>query len=384
MESMTYLYLCTKAARKLQTLPYTSWNPIEHEDKIGVVVYDTELAQPGFNLFNSLTTTEASLLSMDGNPVHTWSRDAGRKWEHVKLLPTGELLVLNENPRQLIRLDWDSNIVWTQDIYVHHDIDVTDDGDIFVLSAAEEFIDYEGLEIPVRNHYIKILSSEGEVRRSISFLPLLQRRLDMPKLVEFIATGGEIDFGFLFEGDFVDVFHVNTLSIIDRTFNEFFQEGFMLFAARSLNLVGVVDVEKEALVWSWGENYLDWPHQPVLLESGNLLIFDNGSHRDYSRVIELDPLTGELVWEYKADPEDAFFSIMMGGVQDLPNHNILITESTKGHAFEITRDGTIVWEFYSPDVNEVRDKRASIYRMRRIPFDFLEPGLLRPAPAPSR
>ena len=49
-----------------------------------------------------------------------------------------------------------------------------------------------------------------------------------------------------------------------------------------------------------------------------------------------------------------------------------------------SRDGTIVWEFYSPDVNEVRDKRASIYRMRRIPFDFLEPGLLRPAPAPSR
>jgi len=66
----------------------------------------------------------------------------------------------------------------------------------------------------------------------------------------------------------------------------------------------------------------------------------------------------------------------MGGVQDLPNGNILITESTKGHAFEITRDGAIVWEFYNPDLNEVRDRRASIYRMRRIPFDFLEPGLL--------
>jgi hypothetical protein len=372
------------AARKLQALPYTSWSPIEHADKMGVVVQDAALAQPGYNLFNSVTTTEASLLDMDGNRVHTWSRDTGRKWDHVELLPSGELLVLNENPRRFVRLDWDSNIVWTQDIDVHHDVDVTESGDIYVLSAAEEFIDYDGLEIPVRNHYIRILSSQGDVRRSISFLPLLQRRLDMPKLVEFIATGGEIDFGFLFEGDFVDVFHVNTLAIIDRTYNEFFQKGFVLFAARSLNLVGVVDVEKEALVWSWGQNYLDWPHQPVLLESGNLLIFDNGSHRDYSRIIELDPLAGEIVWEYKADPPDAFFSIMMGSVQALPNANILVTESTKGHVFELTRDGTIVWEFYNPDLNEVRDKRATIYRMNRIPLDFLEPGLLLPDPASSR
>ena len=371
-------------ARNLQALPYTSWSPIEHADKMGVVLHDEALAQPGYNFFNSVTTTEASLLDMDGNLLHTWSRDTGKKWEHVELLPTGELLVLNENPRRLVRLDWDSDIVWTQDIDVHHDVDVAENGDIYVLSAAEEFIQYDGLEIPVRNHYIRILSPQGDVRRSISFLPLLERRLDMPKLVEFIATAGEIDFGFLFEGDFVDVFHVNTLAIIDRTYNEFFQKGFVLFASRSLNLVGVVDVEKEALVWSWGENYLDWPHQPVLLESGNLLVFDNGSHRDYSRIIELDPLAGEIVWEYKADPPDAFFSIMMGGVQALPNGNLLVTESTKGHVFELTRNGAIVWEFYNPDLNEVRDKRATIYRMNRIPLDFLEPGLLPPDPASSR
>lgn len=373
-----------ETARWLQALPYTQWSPVRHADRMGVVLHDEERAQPGLNLFNSVTTTEASLLDMDGRKVHTWSRATGKKWDHVELLPTGELLVINENPRRLIRLDWDSNIVWVQDVDVHHDVDVTEEGEIYILSAAEELIDYEGLEIPIRNHYIRILSPEGEVRRSISFLPLLQRRLDMPKLVQFIATGGEIDFGFLFEGDFVDVFHVNTLSIVDRTVNEFFQEGFVLFAARSLNLVGVVDVDKEALVWSWGENYLDWPHQPALLETGNLLIFDNGSHRDYSRIVELDPVRGEIVWEYKADPPDAFFSIMMGGVQALPNGNLLVTESTKGHVFELTRDGAVVWEFYNPDLNEVRDKRAAIYRMRRIPLDFLEPGLLPPASTTAR
>jgi outer membrane protein assembly factor BamB len=370
------------AAKKLQALPYASWSPIEHADKMGVVTYDRELAQPGYNLFNSVTTTEASLLDMDGNPIHVWSRDTGGKWGHVELLPTGELLILNE--RRLIRLDWDSNLIWTRDIDVHHDVDIAENGDIYVLSAANEFIDNDGLEIPVRNHYIRILSPQGEVRRSISFLPLLRRRLDMEKLVQFIATGGQIDSGFLFEGDFVDIFHVNTLSIIDKTFNDFFQKGFVLFAARNLNLIGVVDVEREKLVWSWGERDLDWPHQPVLLDDGHILVFDNGAHRKYSRVIELDPLTGEIVWEYKANPPESFFSVMMGGVQSLPNDDILVTESTKGHAFEITRGGEIVWEFYNPQVDEVRDKRANIYRMSRIPVDFFAPGLLSPVPASSR
>ena len=312
------------SARKLSTLPYTSWNPIEHKEKEGVVVHHPKLAYPGLNLFNSLITTRAVLMDMEGKELHAWSLDTGKKWEHVKALPNGDLLVLNDKPRKLIRLDWNSNLLWSQDVYVHHDVEISDEGDIYVLSASEEFVDYNGLDIPVRNHSILILSPDGQLTRKISFLPLLGHLLDMEKLQQFIATGGEIDYGFRFEGDFVDVFHLNTLSIIDRTVNEFFQKGFVLFAARSLNLIGVLDVEREKLIWSWGENYLDWPHKPVLLESGNILVFDNGTHRKYSRIIELAPITGEIVWEYTGDPRETFFSIMMGGVQDLPNGNILV------------------------------------------------------------
>ena len=79
----------------------------------------------------------------------------------------------------------------------------------------------------------------------------------------------------------------------------------------------------------------------------------------------------------------------------------LLKASPKGEGFQPSPSGTLIEDDRMltsvltgeavatpnqdiPDVNEVRDKRASIYRMRRIPFDFLEPGLLRPAPAPSR
>ena len=365
-----------ESARKLRTLPYTSWSPIEHKEEEGVVVHHPRLAYPGLNLFSSLVATRAALMDMDGKELHAWSLDTGKKWEYVKPFPNGDLLVLAELPRKFLRLDWNSEVVWVRDMHIHHDIDISDNGDIYGLLAAEEFIDYGGLDLPVRNHYIQIFSKGGEPKRAISLMPLLQRYLNMEKLQQFVATGGELDLGFLYEGDFVDVFHVNTLSIIDRTVNEFFQKGFVLFAARSLNLIGVLDIEREKLVWTWGEEDLDWPHQPILLENGNILIFDNGTHRKYSRIIELDPSAREIVWQYKAEPLESFFSVMMGGVQELPNGNILITESTKGHAFEITRQGEIVWEFYNLDVNEVRDKRASIYRMTRIATGFFQPGLL--------
>lgn len=56
---------------------------------------------------------------------------------------------------------------------------------------------------------------------------------------------------------------------------------------------------------------------------GNLLTM-----RDYSRVIEVEPVKRKVVWEYKAEPPESFFSGVMGGNQRLPNGNTLITEST--------------------------------------------------------
>jgi hypothetical protein len=43
------------------------------------------------------------------------------------------------------------------------------------------------------------------------------------------------------------------------------------------------------------------------LESGNILIFDNGAHRlddsmPFSRAIEIDPATNEIAWKYQDRP----------------------------------------------------------------------------------
>jgi outer membrane protein assembly factor BamB len=201
---------------------------------------------------------------------------------------------------------------------------------------------------------------------------VLRELIDEPSLREFVATGEKIGERYRLAGDFVDLFHVNTLAIVPRTFSDTFQKGFVLFAARNLNLIGVIDPERESLVWSWGTDELDWPHQPTLLDNGNLLVFDNGFHRSYSRIVELEPSSGDIVWEYQGDPPSSFSSKIMGGVQGLPNGNVLVTESLRGHAFEITRSGELVWEFFNPDVDADKDKRATLYRVQRLPLDYLD------------
>ena len=61
------------------------------------------------------------------------------------------------------------------------------------------------------------------------------------------------------------------------------------------------DWKTKRIVWSWGQDEISGPHDATLLANGNVLLFDNGLGRDWSRVIEVDPFTREIVWEYRAE-----------------------------------------------------------------------------------
>ena len=80
-----------------------------------------------------------------------------------------------------------------------------------------------------------------------------------------------------------DFLHTNTINIIDNEVSDgthkLFEKGNILICIRNQNLVVIVDIEKEEIVWSWGANELEHPHDPVILNNGNILIFDNGYKR---------------------------------------------------------------------------------------------------------
>ena len=139
---------------------------------------------------------------------------------------------------------------------------------------------------------------------------------------------------------------------------------------------------------------------------GNILVFDNGGwagyglpdrmskdgsktdKRDYSRIVEFDPITLQVVWEYTGAnmggpgmapmvANTKFYSQLVSSAQRLPNGNTLITEGCCCRLFEVTADKEVVWEYYAPfDFNN-----PFIYRAYRYPYSYV-PQLEKPEEIP--
>jgi uncharacterized protein (UPF0248 family) len=130
-------------------------------------------------------------------------------------------------------------------------------------------------------------------------------------------------------------------------------DGDILASFRPTSTVVRISRKTGEIVWKLGPPTVAGQHAPTMLGNGNVLIFDNGVHRlddsmPYSRVIEVNPATNQIVWTYQDKPGWNFFSPRMGGAQRLPNGNTLITEASSGRFFEITKDGEVVWEYVNP------------------------------------
>jgi outer membrane protein assembly factor BamB len=141
-------------------------------------------------------------------------------------------------------------------------------------------------------------------------------------------------------------------------------------SSRRQSSVFVFDLEKKQLVWVWGRDELDGPHDATVLDSGNFMIFDNGWHRGKSRVVEVNPVTRKIVWEFRGKDGMEFFSKSRGSAQRLANGHTLIGNSNSGQALEVDVKGQPLWEFNNPAVNK-KGHRGAIIRMRRY-----EPALI--------
>jgi hypothetical protein len=88
-------------------------------------------------------------------------------------------------------------------------------------------------------------------------------------------------------------------------------------------------------------------------------------------VLILDPSSRAIVWEYNGTDESPLFSQSCGASAELPNGNILVTETDGGRALEVTREKEVVWEFYNPNrAGEDAELIASLFEVIRLPPDF--------------
>ncbi len=377
----------------LKSLPYLTWVSSDGTiEKKGVTIHDLDKAFPGLNLYTPRNLSTAYLIDNEGNILHTWSAGPNTmdSWQHIKLCENGDLLAIVKD-KMLLRLDWNSNLLWTNKLRFHHDVTLGPDNDIYSIIRKDISVSFNGQSIPVLADYLVRLSPDGKIKKQISVFDLLGDRI-APEKYESIArwlkeakkeTNGSEETaaaGERLQHDTPpDLFHTNSIEPLPRKIAGIGERGDLLISVREMNLIAVIDPEKEKVVWSWGPGVLDKQHHPTVLDNDNILIFDNGPSRYFSRILEIDPKTGEIKWEYKGHPPQDFYSFSRGSCRRLPNGNTLITESDKGRVFEITSTGETVWEFYSPEINTHTRKRAAIYRMDRVtgPIGHLRPKNLK-------
>ncbi len=227
------------------------------------------------------------------------------------------------------------------------------------------------------------------------------------------------------EGDGFDWFHQNCASYLGP--NQWFDQGDKRFHpdniildSRESGLLAIVDHETGKIVWKAGPYYregedkqLGWiigPHHTHMIPrglpgAGNIMVYDNGGQsgygppndmapngisvmrRHYSRVIEFNPITKEIIWEYSPTNLGMFarnfgykeFSPFISSAQRLPNGNTLITEGANGRMIEVTKELEVVWEYISPYLwdSDRPSSRNIVYRAYRVPYDWV-PQLRKP------
>lgn len=394
---------------KLRTLPYLAGKH-KAQKKNKITKFHPDLMSEGLNLYNSAHWPAAFIMDMTGKTLHRWrlrfkdafpdvkdidvwynQRHWRLYWRKVHVFNNGDLLAIFEG-NGLIKIDSNSKLIWATKGNFHHDLEVVDDK-IYALNRRLVTLPRIHEKDPILEDLITILDTGGRVIENISILELFENSEYMP-LLEGMPPAG-------------DIFHTNTLEVFDGILaaqSPIFKKGNILLSMRMTDTIAIADLEERKIVWAQKPGFWKVQHQPTLLENGNMLIFNNlyiekkpdkaeferltrtNGYKlideklytdDRSSVIELNPLTMEINWEYKGDENNPFFSLASGSNQRLPNGNTLITESDRGRVFEVTPKGQIVWEYINTHrTGEDKEKTAVIFeliRFRPDPDFFLKP-----------
>ncbi len=219
------------------------------------------------------------------------------------------------------------------------------------------------------------------------------------------------------KGEMGDWMHINSVSTLgpNRWYDagdERFHPDNIIWDGRQTNIIAIIDKKTSKIVWQLGPDYdrsealknLGWiigQHHAHMIPrglpgAGNILVFDNGGFagfgipnpgsptglnnalRDYSRVLEINPLTLEIIWQYSYVEAGAipklnnylFYSPLISSAQRLPNGNTMITEGGNGRIFEVTANHQMVWEYISPYYAE-GGRTNFVYRAYRAPYDWV-------------
>jgi hypothetical protein len=399
----------------------------------GVTIYDSVRAYNCFVGFSSLDG-HMHLIDMDGNEVHRWQHP-GNPGEVIDPKLIGGIrghvmlqLAENGDPRGGIftnktvgEVDWDGKTIWqwsgeAEDASArqNHDWQRLKNGNTLLLVAIPHAVPGLGPKV-IGDQGIKEITPEGKVVWSwvagdhlaeFGFPPE-----GMAYLRERVKRNPPEPYGYL---------EINDMQVLGP--NKWFDAGDKRFDpdnimidARKGNVVLILSKKTGHVVWRLGPVFpgdeyspdqriekknlprpvdqISGQHNAHLIAeglpgAGNLLLYDDEGGAGFppaalgiyagSRILEIDPVKKEIVWQYTGEnsgrPTWTFFTSFVSNAQRLPNGNTLIDEGMNGRIFQITPDGTIVWEYVTPYVSkgsmDGKPFNSSLtYRAQAVPYD---------------
>lgn len=365
-------------------------------DQAGVTIRDEAAMAPGLT-FITLYTGDvflARLLDAKGGVVHEWRAsfrevwgeqpphvsvagdDSVIEWHGAHLYPNGDVLLNFEGHLfpyggGLVKLDKDSKVIWKLARNTHHDVEVAEDGTIWVPSLnyrPEGMKELPGFEPWFYEDTVLKVSPDGQVLDEIS-IPLALR--NMRGLLQPTT-------------DSFDPTHLNEVDLVPASLAPDFPmlaAGDIVVSLRNINALVAIDPVSKKAKWSMVGPFRR-QHDPDLLPGGDIILFDNlggDSACGRSRILRINAVTQAITWQYDGCAGPRFDSEAWGNQQVLPNGNVLIVESFGGRVFEVTGEPKprIVWEYVNPIGERNGHRIAGVVGLaHRLPpgsLDFVGP-----------
>jgi hypothetical protein len=327
-------------------------NPIRRRG-VGLRCLDRSRTSPGFTLFSPMNDAgTVYLIDLAGNVAHEWRMpyppgQYGYLTEHGTLFYNGKIpndTFLGRSPFMggvALEADWNGRVVWeVRQPNHHHDARLLKNGNVLFLCAADLPANMtakirggrSGTEVNGKmwSDYLLEVSRDGRTTwkwRTWEQLDPAEYPIAFPENLRAEWTHGN--------------------AIVELP------DGNLLVSFRNISTIIKIDRPSGRVVWKLGPPMFSGQHAPAPLPNGNILIFDNGPHRldqtfPFSRVIEVNPVTKDIVWKYQEAFPPSFYSDRISNAQRLANGNTLINEGQFGRFFEVTPAGEVVWEYVNP------------------------------------
>jgi uncharacterized protein (UPF0248 family) len=332
---------------------------------VGLRMLNPERASPGFTLFAPLIYQNVvHLINLKGDVVHTWNLPyppglSGYLTERGTLFYNGrtsEESFLSRFPFKggaVLEADWNGKVLWELHHPHHHHHGILLRNGNVLLNCLGEVPDDIARRVKGGMEEENLPSGQYGSRQQGE-----AGKMYSDYLVELTRAGETVWEWRTWEhlDPVADgITEVQAPRTLWAQGNSVFElpDGDILTSHRPTSTVVRVSRKTGKILWKLSSPTVAGQHAPTLLDNANILIFDNGVHRlddsmPFSRAIEVNPATNEVVWKYQDAPSWNFFSPRMGNAQRLPNGNTLICEASFGRLFEVTKAGEIVWEYVNP------------------------------------